>query len=306
MSQQTIAVHQVVKSILSGEFFKKPQKVDKTLYDYSPLKAVQHLYQPTEQNGIALVNAPYEFKGTSIEFGVCYGFATFVRNMKVLARFHPDQFPLNSEGHTLHRFTDLDRWRQFYRDKINQLIVGDSIVHIPGFGNSHEFSLIPEIELMIKEATLDLWSEEAIRLSPMKSMIRSGIRQSPSQIQKVLKELEFDLKAHQMPKIFLHSLQKAKFALTSRYQHVVLVYGIKHDPNGTTRLQVWDINFYASTLQHDPKEIVISKEGVMTYQPWFQEQDPKGVRLARIEITPENDEETLKHLKALELEAIYK
>lgn len=253
---------------------------------FEVLKIHQDRYQPQAVNGPTLVNNSYEFKGISDKkFGYCWGFATLLRNFLTLAFYDSTLPPFKN-------ITDYEA--------IISNIENEKPTVIPGFANLREFSLVPEIELMLKIHVMKLWEKLSIRTSSVGLYLKTAKQMDFSDELALVKVLEEKLSRGEMPKIIFSSKVAASgLVKLSKYIHAVLVNGIVRLKNGGVRIQVWDVDFYAETLAKSPKYLEINPDGTIIYEPWFQagtpfESDSRFV--TRISLTPENDRETAKHI----------
>jgi hypothetical protein len=89
--------------------------------------------------------------------------------------------------------------------------------------------------------------------------------------------------------------------------HSVIVTGVEQNLDGTGKIHLWDINFYAEDYLKSPKFIEIrqGKDGLeLHYGPWFEKKDTDEAtylssRLGEVRVAPENDAENAIMLKSL-------
>jgi hypothetical protein len=270
-------------------FPRYPHLIKKHPEWFDLLQIHQDRYQPRAENGPAAVNADFEFEGISDKkFGYCWGFATLLRNFLTLAFYDPSLPRLeNSED---------------YEDLIQKIANGKPAV-IPGFANLREMSLVPEIELLLKLRAMKLWQKAAIRSSSVGLYLKTAHRMNLNSAMNLVDRLDQKLKQGELPKIIFSSrVAVGGFLKLSKYIHVVLVNGVERTPEGGARIKIWDVNFFAETLQKSPKYIEITPDGDLIYEPWFEpgtEYEADSRYLSRISLAPENNRETAKMVTQL-------
>jgi hypothetical protein len=302
LDQKKFARAQIVRGIFEGEYFKQAfQKIFHTRYKkvvrqhpewFDLLKTHEHRYSPQREHGAAAINTAFEFENISNKvYGYCWGFATVVRNFHVLAFFDPNLKPPEMDHEARIRY---------YQDKIHDVAILRKATLFPGFANFRELSLVPELELYLKLTAMQIWRSLAIRAAGLGTMLRTRHDMNLSETRALVEDLEARLARHEMPKILINSkVRLGKHIPYSKSQHVVLVYGLRRDADGTAHLLIWDVNFYAESLQKSPKEVVIDPQGTIYYHPWHEENtkdSPLSSELALVEVTPENNAETVDHL----------
>lgn len=260
------------------------------------LKSRAERYSPSAEHAPALVNADHEFEGIcKRDGGLCYGFATLHRNFTILADYLPNQSVPYSRGSKA--------WFSLYRSIIDEIALKGRWQQIPGFANFREFSLVPEIELYMKQKTMELWARQSMQAPGLGVLLRAMKPMVRAEAHTIVNDLEARIARHEMPKIMFSSRVRFDPPVSiPRYLHVVLVYGVKRTPGGGARIQVWDVNFYGETMQSQPKELMVHADGSIEYPPWFQPGvsfEKISTQVARIEIAPENDAETVQHLQEL-------
>ena len=247
-------------------------------------------FVPRASEGPALINSDFEFTGISDRrFGFCWGFSTMIRNFSTLAFFDP----------SLPRVPSTD----FYKNLVDQVLRGKATV-IPGYRNFRELTLNPELELYLKLYTMVLWRDLAVRPSSLSILFNAGRGMSAPEIENFLSDLDARLARGEFPKVIFSSrFPNSKLLGLNTDIHVVLAYRVEHLANQTTRLYLWDNNFYAETMEKTPKFIEVTADHQLIYSAWHDSQksaDQNNDLLARISITPENDAETAASLIELE------
>jgi hypothetical protein len=197
----------------------------------------------------------------------------------------------------------------FYQRIIDEVALHSRWQQIPGFANFREFSLVPEIELYMKQKTMQLWARQSMQAPGLGVLLRAMKPMVPAEAGAMVNDLEARIARHEMPKIMFSSRVRFDPPVSiPRYLHVVLVYGVKRTPGGGARIQVWDVNFYGETMQSQPKELIVHADGQIEYPAWFQPGvsfEKISTQVARIEIAPENDAETVQHLIELEQRRLF-
>jgi len=249
---------------------------------FSLLNLHPESHSPHSENGPSFVNADFDFKNISDrKQGFCWGIATIIRNFSILAFFEP-QDPKNPDIN-------------FYKNIIDQIAAGKPM-KIPGYSNFREFSLVPELELYLKLTSMNIWRVDAIRFQSLFQYIESGKKMTKNKVDEILTQLEEKLARHEMPKLLMTSSQLKKSILkVSEYNHVVLPYRIERNNDGSAKIWIWDVDFFAETLEREPKWIEISADGVMKYAPWIEpasSNPEESTHLSHLFFTPENDRET--------------
>ena len=259
---------------------------------------------PSVQNSPVLVNSDYEFTDISDRhFGYCWGFSTLNRYFTQLA-FYDKAAP--SPAYKVNGLWDNKEWFEFYQKIIDEILEGHAQV-IPGFANYREFTHIPEIEFYLKLRTMDLWSNRAISFGALETFFTSTKPMSNQGINDLAKDLQTRLDRHELPKILFTAMVSSKILGGSVDVHSVIVTGVEQNADGTGKINVWDIDFYAEDYLKAPKFIEIrqGKDGLeLHYGPWFENKDtPEATyissRLGEVRVAPENDAENAIMLKSL-------
>ncbi len=251
-------------------------------------KIHEERYLPTAENGLALVNADFDFDHISDRSrGFCWGFATMNRQFAILAFFDPTAPKLDLEGN---------------KELMDQLTDGKPVI-IPGFRNIREFSLVPEHVFYLKLKAMSLWRKYAIRGKAGLAYFKTAKVMEMDEIQDLLSDLKDRLARHEFPKIMISSMIQTPGRIHfSKYVHLVLVNRVETHEDGSAIIHIWDGNFFAETQQKDPKVIEITKDGDIIYQPWIEPHTPTEAisnKLSRIMYSVENDNETIQQLMAL-------
>ncbi len=268
------------------------------------LKLHSDRYVPKLENGPTFINADHEFKGISDrEYGYCWGFATLVRY------FHTLVFWKKEVSSDVPNPSDQKAWMAYYQSKID-LIVSGKATEISGFSNFREFSMVPMIELRLKLAAMNAWKTRIIQMKTP-GIFRSSMKpMRPDQTTKLVSELKSRIARGEMPKILFTALfseyvEILGLKLGSKDIHASLVHHVREESNGTIYLDLWDINFYAESMEKKPITIEIRPNGEFHFPPWYEEKNPHVVPaqsslLGQVLIAPENDRETVQMVKSLE------
>jgi hypothetical protein len=259
---------------------------------------------PQISHSPVLVNSDYEFTDISDRhFGYCWGFATMNRYFTQLAFFDKDAM---APAYKMNGLWDNKEWFEFYQKIIDEILEGQAQV-IPGFANFREFTQIPEIEFYLKLRTMDLWSHRAITFGALETFFTSTKPMSKPNINRLVSDLKARLERHELPKILFTAMVSSKILGGSVDVHSVIVTGVEQNPDGTGKIDLWDINFYAEDYLKSPKFIEIrqGKDGLeLHYGPWFEKKETEEAtylssRLGEVRVAPENDAENAMMLKSL-------
>ena len=259
------------------------------------LKANAFKRAPGTNHSPTLVNSDYEFSGISDrEFGYCWGFATVIRNFTYLASFDKNSIDKNMPD----RKSNHEKWLRYYYKRIDLILKGHAVV-IPEFANFREFTAVPEFEVYLKFAAMFLWKERAIRSENLPIFFNATTLMTKAQLDATAANLKTKLARGEFPKIlFSAAVATQNIFGGSGNIHVVLVHEVENRTDGSTRIHVWDVNYYGEDLAHRKLYLEITAAGLVTYDAWFSDKDPvNSTRIARIELTPEDEMETAIILK---------
>jgi len=243
---------------------------------------------PKLENGPTTVNADHEYAGISDrKFGYCWGYATMVRFFTQVAFFDGDM-KRPSVKETL--------------KEVDQVLKGKATL-IRGYANFRELSLNPRVEFHLKLAAMELWRERAMNFSSVGITLKSTTWMTFDEVENFAKNLETRLKRGEFPKLVFSSLIPTKpFYGINTDIHVVPAYKVERLPNKRIRIHLWDINFYAETLEKSPKYLEIDSNHQITYAPYFEDGKPYSYGsdiIGRVVIAPENDDENATMLNSL-------
>ena len=270
------------------------------LVPYLKSRQSRYLYGGFDSNhGPALVNSDYEFKGISDrEFGFCWGFATMNRYFAYAAFFDPTgRAPVS---YIRNGKEQNEKWFRFYESIIDDILSGRPRV-VPGFTNFSEFSAVPEIEFYLKLKTTEAWAFRAISTGSLKTFFSSTEELTESGIDTLLRALRKKFNRGELPKILFTAAESRKRFGGSLDVHSVIANGIHLNPDGSGRIDIWDINFYFTDLTRSPKYLEIrfnpsSGRREIHYPQW---QEPKETPeatyrsslLGNVRVSPEDDAE---------------
>ncbi len=246
------------------------------------------LRTPRQENGPTTVNADHEYRGISDrQFGYCWGYATMVRFFTQLA-FYDHSLQRPSLKKTL--------------EEIDQILQGKPSI-ISGYSNLRELTLIPQVEFYLKLAAMELWRSRTVKFSSIGITMKSTNWMSFDEVESLANDLEARLKRGEFPKIIFSSLIPTHpFMSMNTDIHVVPVYRIERLAKHRIRIHLWDINFYAETLQKEPKFLEIDSNHQITYAPYVEKDVPYAYGsdiIGRVILAPENDSETATMLNGL-------
>ncbi len=250
-------------------------------------------------NGPTLVNSDYEYTGISDrEFGYCWGFSTFARFFTELA-FYDAAATSDVPTYTPGGLGSNEKWFRFYQSRIDLILEGKAQV-IPGFADFRSFSKVPEIEFYLKLKAMKLWSEHAIRVGNLSTFFSSTKPLNESQIDALLDDLQLRLSRGELTKILFTAKDSEKVLGGSVDVHAVLVTAVDRANDGSAKIHLWDIDFYAEDLNKDDKYIevrVVPGHAREThYAPWWEKLESPAKtytssQLGAIRVAPENDRE---------------
>ena len=243
---------------------------------------------PRLENGPTTINADHEYAGISDrKFGYCWGYATFVRFFTQVAFYDPT-LKKPSLKETL--------------AAVDQVLKGKATL-FPGYANFRELTLNPKVEFHLKLAAMELWRARAIQASSVGITLKSTTWMTFNEVETLAKNLESRLKRGEFPKLVFSSLIPTKplYGINTDI-HVVPAYRVERLPNKRIRIHLWDINFYAETLEKEPKYLEIDSNHQITYGPYKEEGTPYAYGsdiIGRVIIAPENDRENATMLNSL-------
>jgi hypothetical protein len=243
---------------------------------------------PMKKNGPTTVNADHEYAGISDrEFGYCWGYATLVRFFAHVA-FYDAKIAKPKLQETI--------------AQVDQVLKGQATL-ITGYRNLRELTLVPEIELHLKLAAMELWRARALKFSSLGITMKSTNWMKFEEVENLAKDLEKRLARGEFPKLIFSSLIPTHpFMGMNTDIHVVPVYKVERLKNHRMRFYLWDINFYAETLQKSPKYLEIDSNHQITYAPYKENDVPYAYGsdiIGRVIIAPENDDENAIMLNSL-------
>jgi hypothetical protein len=243
---------------------------------------------PRIYNGPTTVNADHEYKGISDrKFGYCWGYATMVRFFTQVAYF---------DG-TLKRPPLKETLAE-----VDQVLKGQATL-IRGYSNFRDLTLNPKVEFHLKLAAMELWRERAIKFSSVGITLNSTKWMDFNEVESFAKNLERRLKRGEFPKLVFASLIPTHpFYGMNTDIHVVPAYKVERLENNRIRIYLWDINFYAETLEKAPKYLEIDSNHQITYAPYLEQGTPYSYGsdlIGRVIIAPENDSENATMMNSL-------
>lgn len=270
--------------------YKRLLKHHPEAFDIFKLHEANH--RPQVDNDLTFVNESNDFEGIGDRrFGYCFGMATLIRNIEVLAFFDPSATAPAEKGSK--------QWLRFYRRIIKRLASGQATV-IPGFKNVHDFSADKQIALELKIMIMTLWDAHAVSWRAFGFALRASRPITLKEQTAFTQNIKERLARHEMPKILFSALVPLeKFLGIETDIHTVNVYDIQDLPNGGSRVFIWDEDLYVDELLKNPAYLDFTPDGKIHYEKWFDPADPSTEFIGRVEIAPENDEETAMQIDSL-------
>jgi hypothetical protein len=283
------------------QYYRNSFSYHDLLVPYLKSRQARYLYGRLDPaHGPALVNSDYEFKGISDrEFGFCWGFATVNRYFAYAAFFEP-------LAKAPHRYLPggkekNEKWFRYYEGIMDDILSGTPRI-IPGFSNFSEFSAVPEIEFYLKLKATEAWAFRAVSAGSLRTFFSSTEELGEEGIDALLRTLRSKLNRGELPKILFTAADSKKRYGGSLDIHSVIVNGVKLNPDGSGKIELWDINFYFSDLIRSPKYLEIRfnpSTGVreIHYPVWREiketpEATERSSLLGKVRISPEDESET--------------
>ncbi|MBU6153882.1 MAG: hypothetical protein KGP28_06230 [Bdellovibrionales bacterium] len=286
---------------------RKDEKYYKDQFSYHDLlvpflksRQYRYLYGSMDRkHGPALVNSDYEFKGISDrEFGFCWGFSTLNRFFGYLAFFEPNA--TIPHAYVRNGKEKNERWFRHYETIINDILSGHPRI-IPGFSDFSEFSSVPEIEFYLKLKAAEAWALRAISTGSLGTFFSSTEELDEAGIDQLIRSLRARHQRGELPKILFTAADSRKHFGGSLDVHSVIATAVHLNPDGTGKIDLWDINFYFNDLIRSPKFLEIrfnasTGKRELHYPLWHEakgtpEATARSSLLGQIRISPEEDSE---------------
>lgn len=270
------------------------------LVPFLKTRQTRYLYGNFDRkHGPALVNSDYEFAGISDrEYGFCWGFSTVNQYFAYLAFFEPNATP--PVGYLANGREKNEKWFRHYESIINDILNGRPRI-IPGFASFSEFSAVPEIEFYLKLKTTEEWALRAISTGSIGTFFSSTDELDEAGIDRLIRSLRARLQRGELPKILFTAADSRKQFGGSLDVHSVITNGVRLNPDGTGRIELWDINFYFSDLVRSPKFLEIrfnasTGKRELHYPLWHEvketpEATARSSLLGQVRISPEENAE---------------
>jgi hypothetical protein len=250
--------------------------------------AYQKMQPDTGEHILSFLNEKKDFAGFHQRtLGYCWGHTTMTRNFNYLAYFDPaeeyETAPIRSKDRKSQR-----KWRRFYKKKIKKIMRGKAVV-IPGFANVREFSTDPEILKIMKLKTVTSWWKNAVRVSAVPVFLTNFKKpMNVSEITAMIGELKERLEMNITPKIYMANLKKPMF------MHIISVYDIVEDEDGTTRVCILDNHQYEEELRGCQTYLRVYPDGKLFYPGWEEPERELEGHVRRFGFTPEDNREMVK------------
>lgn len=230
-------------------------------------ESFERMQPNTGEHLLDFLNEKSEFKGFHQRtLGYCYGHTTLQRKFNYLAVFDPD----NKYGADIPNVEKERKWKRFYRKRINRIKRGKATV-IPGFNNLREFCANPIIKKILKEKTVEEWRDNAARLGGVSLFLKGLNELNKKTVDKRVNDIRAALAVNITPKIYMTNSKRPMF------MHIISVYDVIDDSDGSTRLCILDNHQYEDQLIGCQTYLRIYPDGRMFYPAWEEpERDVEG------------------------------
>ena len=135
----------------------------------------------------------------------------------------------------------------------------------------------------------------------MKTFFSSTEELTESGLDELLRGIRRKLNQGELPKILFTAADSRKRFGGSLDVHSVIANGVKLNPDGTGRIEIWDINFYFTDLIQAPKFLEIrfnpsTGRRELHYPQWYEiketaESTYRSSLLGKVRISPEDHSE---------------
>ncbi len=219
--------------------------------------------------------------------GYCWGHSTVMDDFHYLAFF-------DKENKTKQEIpTDARDQIAYQLSLIDAIVLDGKATIIPGFANLREFAEVPEHKEYLKVQVAKKWAKNAVKLRSLGNVTLDGKKMKIKRTKKLLNDVKERLLSNQTPRIIFAALGD------STYSHVLNVYGITQDSKGTSRLYVFETNFYPELVPFQAHWIEIDSEGNATYAPLTGSRIGHS-KLGKIKFSFEEENATVDYVKGLE------
>lgn len=124
-------------------------------FDLSIFKITAHQNLPKKGNQLPFRNHDKSMPYLEVT-GFCWGMATTTQRLNALSVFEPHQKAPFSEG--------TKEWVNFYKEKIESMIINNQARAIPGFSSIHQLSSHPSFKDYFKEMVAKVWARQGMNL----------------------------------------------------------------------------------------------------------------------------------------------
>lgn len=257
--------------------------------DFSIFKDAYQKMQPdTGEHLLDFLNEKKKFRRHHQRtLGYCWGHTTLTRKFNYLAYFDED----NKQEEFIPSKKNMRKWRRFYKKKIKRIMRGKA-TYISGFKNLREFTADPDILKMTKLKTVRSWWSHAVRMSAVPVFLTNFKRpMNIDEISTLIKDIEFKLSNYITPKIYMANMKKPMF------MHIISVYNVIHDEDGSTRICILDNHQYEDELRGCQTYLRAYPDGRLYYPGWEEPETELEGWVRRFGYTPEDLRETVKFAK---------
>jgi len=238
---------------------------------------------PKHENSYPFLNNdPYFNKMVTEKFGFCSGVTLTLRRFNLLSYYDPKGQVEKAPAPGSHSFYD------FYKKKIDRILISKMPTIIPGFKNLYEMSSNTELKRYIKLHVIKEWvhSSVAIWRGVIQQLYSVTGTFTQDEADSLYEEISYKVNVlGYNPVVWLSEPNKDPFD-KKQWIHVMQVYGItkRREVDGFFQLKVWDINEHAESAA---KVINISNSGVKF----------EGTKLVEVEVLHFDDYEIAEIIK---------
>lgn len=222
--------------------------------------------EPTAENFLGFRNKADDFThSVKNQSGFCWGHSSVMDDFHYLGFFDPKNI-MNQEVPSIEiqkdGSEDKSALLEFHKTLVDDIVVHGRATIIPGFANVREFvDSDKDLKEYVKFRVAMKWAKNAVKLRSIGNMFFDGKPMKKERIQNFVREVEKRILSNQTPRIIFAAEGD------STYSHVLNIYGISKNSEGTYRLYVFETNYYTELVPHQGHFIEISKDGNVTYAP---------------------------------------
>jgi hypothetical protein len=161
--------------------------------------------------------------------------------------------------------------------------------YIPGFKNLREFTADPDILKIMKLKTVRSWWNHAVRISAIPVFFKNFKRpMNINEVTSLIEDIEVKLANYITPKIYMANMGNPMF------MHIISVYDVIHDEDGSTRVCILDNHQYEDELRGCQTYLRAYPDGRLYYPGWEEPERDLTGWVRRFGYTPEDLRETVK------------